>query len=255
MNAFQLTYGLSLISPNLVEAEHHFWFWTSTMWVGYLAFNASRYAYAPIVANLIPFVLQLLLSYWNTDRSEAPCDAHGMQGLLCQHPFYSWVLIAATFLTTSFKSSMQLKRLLASGPVEDFLTKLAYRIVLLAAIVFKFASACRGSPDWMNNAPEWLRCLILQQLDLLFIVQFVFVSLVAGFVYLSLRMRSTRTKSEQGKTHFYRRQWFSTLILPDLAAIPYLLELINIYLITQTTPENIPLFIVYRLQLDWLRKY
>ncbi|PYI14825.1 alkaline phosphatase-like protein [Aspergillus violaceofuscus CBS 115571] len=236
LNLFQLGHSLALLFPYLVEAEHHFWFWSSTVWMGWVVFTTGCHSYAVGLRSLTPVVLHLLAQRWNIHDRSSPEEVYSILGLLDRRPLCLWLLIAVTLLHTSYTFAAQSRRNVTRDAEDNPLLGLAHRAVLLFIFVFKFASAARIRPGLIDRAPEWLQGIILEQLPLTRIAQFVFVSLAIGLGYVALRSHARDASLKNEK---------ATELLP-------LLEILNLYLIMQTVPANIPLLFIYRLQLEWL---
>ncbi|PYI35368.1 alkaline phosphatase-like protein [Aspergillus indologenus CBS 114.80] len=235
LNLFQLGHSLALLFPYLVETEHHFWFWSSTIWMGWLVFTTSCHSSVVSPGRLTPVVLHLLSQRWNPHDRSSSEEVYSIQGLLDRRPLCLWLLIAVTLLHT-YTFAAQRRRNVTRDAEDNPLLGLAHRAVLLVIFVFKFASAAQIRPGLIARAPEWLQGIILEQLPLTRIAQFVFLSLAIGLGYVVLRSYAREASLKNEK---------ATEPLP-------LLEILNLYLIMQTIPANIPLLLIYRLQLEWL---
>ncbi|PYH86760.1 alkaline phosphatase-like protein [Aspergillus uvarum CBS 121591] len=227
LNCFQVGHGVALLVPYLVETEHHFWFWSSTVWMGWVVFTTGCHSYAVGLRSFTPFVLHLLSQQWNIHDWSSSEKVYSIQGLFDGRPLCLWLLIAVTFLHTSYTFAAQRRQNVTRDAEDNPLLGLAHRAVLLVIFVSKFASAARIRPGLIDRAPERLQGIILEQLPLTQIAQFVFVSLAIGLGYVVLRsrIRDASPKSE---------------------------KVLNLYLTMQTIPASIPLLLVYRLQLEWL---
>ncbi|RAH69893.1 uncharacterized protein BO66DRAFT_438597 [Aspergillus aculeatinus CBS 121060] len=122
---------------------------------------------------------------------------------------------------------------------EKPLLVFAHRAILLAVFLFKFASAARAGPGLIDRAPEWLQGIILEQLPLTRMAQLIFVSLAVGSGYVVLRSCAQE----------------ASLKSVNAAELPALLEVLKLYLFMQTIPGNIPLLLIYRIQLEWIGAY
>ncbi|OGM39853.1 hypothetical protein ABOM_011448 [Aspergillus bombycis] len=247
-NLFYTIYGLLMMSQSIVESEHHFWFWSSTLWIGYLVFTAGRHSRTPNFVQLLPFLLQLLSQNWVHSPKAKLGDVYDVQDFLSRHPCYLQALLAATFLATSVKFTMQLKKILNASSIEVFCTALAHGAISLAALTFELASAIRNAPDQMNCAPRWLQSF-LQRLEPPLVARYVFLCLLGGFIYLPLRLRAKQQVTMKNGDISSPRN------IATIEVTTCLLEILNVYLIIQTTPVNIPLFLVYRLQLESLLSF
>ncbi|KAE8358167.1 alkaline phosphatase-like protein [Aspergillus caelatus] len=212
-NLFYTVYGLSMMSQYIVESEHHFWFCSSTLWIGYLVFIAGRHSRTHSFS-------------WVHGHKAKLGDVYDVRGFLSRHPCDLQALLAATFLATSVKFTMQLTKVLNSSSIEILCTALAHGAMTLAALTFELASAIRNAPDQMNCTPRWLQSF-LERLEPPLVARFAFLCLLGGFIYLPLRLRAKKQVTMKK-------------------------EILNVYLIIQSTPVNIPLFLVYRLQLESL---
>ena len=234
-----------MMSRYIVESEHHFWFCSSTLWIGYLVFIAGRHSRTHNLVRLLPVLLQLLSQSWVHGHKAKLGHVYDVRGFLSRHPCYLQALLAATFLATSVKFTMQLTKILNSSSMEAFCTALAHGAITLAALTFELASAIRNAPDQMNCAPRWLQSF-LQRLEPPLVARSVFLCLLGGFIYLPLRLRAKKPVTmKKGGISPPRN-------IATIDVTTCLLEILNVYLIIQSTPVNIPLFLVYRLQLESL---
>ncbi|RAK77425.1 alkaline phosphatase-like protein, partial [Aspergillus fijiensis CBS 313.89] len=225
LNLFQLVHGLTLLFPFLVEKEHLFWFWGSTVWMGWVIFTTGRSSYILGLGNCTPLFLHILSQRWNIHDRDTAEKIYSIQNLFDGRPLCLWFLIAVTLLHTSYTFTVHRRRNVARDAQEKPLLVFAHRAILLPVFLFKFASAARAGPGLIDRAPEWLQVIILEQLPLTRMAQFIFVYLAIGGGYVILRSSTE---------------------------LPALLEVLNLYLFMQTIPGNIPLLLIYRIQLEWI---
>ncbi|OJJ96307.1 hypothetical protein ASPACDRAFT_125865 [Aspergillus aculeatus ATCC 16872] len=236
LNLFQLGHGITLLFPVLVEKEHLFWFWGSTVWMGWVILTTGCSSYRVSLGNCTPLFLHMLSQRWNIHDRDAAEKVYSIQSLFQRRPLCLWFLIAVTLLHTSYIFTVHPRANVTRGAQEKPLLVLAHRAILLTIFLFKFASAARAGPGLIDRAPEWLQGIILEQLPLTRMAQFIFVSLAIGGGYVVLRSCAQE----------------ASLKSVDATELPPLLEVLNLYLFMQTIPGNIPLLLIYRIQLKWI---
>ncbi|SLM39831.1 Type I phosphodiesterase/nucleotide pyrophosphatase/phosphate transferase, partial [Lasallia pustulata] len=226
---FTALHGLTMFASRYVEEEHHFWYWSSLAWLGYLCFGRTMRRGGALVSAL-PLIFQSVTQCWNQSGDTQYRVADIVHEYLFRHPLILWTLGAATYIATGIRLSTHLVKGRWRAPAS--LAHLATAALCLIAFIFKFSSTARDTPELVVFAPRYF-LEVLQQLDLALTARAVFSGLVASLVYLVLQSRGSNKRMEE-------------------ETLAGMLELVNIYLMTQSRAKNIPLFLIFRFQLDQL---
>ncbi|CAJ2507716.1 Uu.00g089020.m01.CDS01 [Anthostomella pinea] len=171
-------------------------------------------------------VLSLSWNEVGEHRSEA---ARAIQGFLGANTGSLWLLVVAAFFSTG-SHPLDGKR-----PTSVLsISRLPSHVLSLAAPIFKFASTYAQSPELVASAPEWVKDAVAE-VDLTFASRVLFTGLASALIVELFRPRKS-TSSRKGTSSVTER-------------LSSTLDVVTLYLMTQSRATNIPLFLLFRLQL------
>ncbi|KAG9242411.1 GPI ethanolamine phosphate transferas-like protein 2 [Calycina marina] len=140
-----ILYGVMMFASSYVEEEQHFWYWTSTAWLGYLGIKNYRKSPLPITIFVAATMLLLLriIRRWN-QTGQKWAGEPDISSLFFDHKLIFWCLVGATYL-------WNLQSLANCG--FSLFPKMAGRAIgaalSTAAVTFKLAFTIEDSPELM----------------------------------------------------------------------------------------------------------
>ncbi|KAF2184722.1 GPI ethanolamine phosphate transferas-like protein 2 [Zopfia rhizophila CBS 207.26] len=251
-----LLYGILMFASSYVEEEQHFWYWSASAWFAYLFIAESRkewfskWVFHPAVMLLI---VTRTLRRWNQTGQKhagAPDIAHSTFLL---HPLVLWSLVGAVYLDITIRLSRHIARSvmdpkksreekgyaeLESGEGDRFVGMLAVFPLGATAFVFKLGFTAKDAPELVKGVNGGLFYWV-GDLGLVGVARMVFVGLALSASWLVI--------SEWRRTKMVKKGKESG---GDLAVA--LFDLLSLFLITQTRAQNIPVYLLFRMQIFFL---
>ncbi|KAF2106781.1 GPI ethanolamine phosphate transferas-like protein 2 [Lophiotrema nucula] len=245
-------YGVLMFASSYVEEEHHFWYWTTSAWFFYLFISSSRekwfskFIFHPAIMLLF---LHRIARRWNQTGQKyagAPDIVHSPM-LRGPNSIVLWSLIGATYMDIAIRLAKHVSRSIAeydkkTGEVEDndanrFIGTLAVLPLGATAFVFKLAFTAQDAPELVQGINEGMLAWV-GQLSLVDLARMVFggIALSGSWIAFAEWKRSRGRKEGKGNG--------------DLAVA--LFDLTAIFLVTQTKSQNIPLYLIFRMQIFFL---
>lgn len=230
----EATYSATMFASSYIEEEHQFWYWISGAWLVILLMMQQRCATsepAQLIRNTgvcLLFGLTRRLNQTGQKYSGAP-DI--VKEVFAKAPWLLWLLV---FLTYAVVQRNLRNRLLMLGFEH---VGLLVVLVAASALVFKLAFT-------MAEAPELMRGLELLDPVLSFAKRYPLQDL-ARVVFLGLG--NLLALSVYTETPWRSREHF-------LAFLERMHEILTLFLMTQTRTVNIPLFLLFHLQLRSLQR-
>lgn len=216
------TYALAIFATKLVEDEHRFWYYISPAWLAYIAWSKSTRENGNIVKSVSPLVLQLVAQSWNrsSDTELFTAAAHNHLPLLCMGVMIaSAYLVIACLLFTHIMSEWG-KRLVCPSAIS----------LAFACLVFKLTSTVRHSPELMASFASPTFQGLLARVDSVLVARLLFAVFASTMIYLLFPSRRMK----------------------QIDTLTALLSTIGLYLMNQSRPINVPMFLIFTLQLDLL---
>lgn len=273
-------YGVLMFASSYVEEEHNFWYWITSGWFFLLFLSGMRKSRTNTTTfhpAIVVLIIHRLVRRWNqTGQKFAGADDivtsgifHGNNSLLL------WVLVGATYLDVTNRISKHIARSVVtldsplyrkqSDPQPLDHHRLIGTLVALplcaTAFIFKLAFTAKDAPELTYGMTPSLMAWV-ETFDLVILAQTVFGGIVLAFFWMIFteKQRSTRRtlRSMTGNggklpsfpnpsTSF--KQANSTT---DLAASFF--DLLTLFLLTQTKAQNLPLYLLFRMQFFLLCK-
>lgn len=273
-------YGVLMFASSYVEEEHNFWYWITSGWFFYLFLSGMRKSRTNTTTfhpALVVLIIHRLVRRWNqTGQKFSGADDivtsgifHGNNSLLL------WVLVGATYLDVTNRISKHVARSVVtldsplyrkqSDPQPLDHHRLIGTLVALplcaTAFIFKLAFTAKDAPELTYGITPSLMAWV-ETFDLVMLAQTVFGGVVLGLFWMIFteKQRSTRrtlrsVTGNGGKLPSFPNP--STSIkqansTTDLAASFF--DLLTLFLLTQTKAQNIPLYLLFRIQFFLLCK-
>lgn len=264
-------YGNLMFASSYVEEEHNFWYWATSGWFFYLFICESRKEWQ---SNFIfhPAIMLLfthrIIRRWNqTGQKYAGADDIVHSGIFHgNNSFVLWALIGATYMDIAIRLSKHVARSIVvfdkMSSSEDSEAVDANRFMGLIAVLplgatafaFKLAFTARDAPELTYGINRGL-IIWVEDLYLVGVVRMVFLGTALSAVWITIaewkRRKNRRGQGSGGKFMLKYLVVSSTYLQPaDLAMA--LFDLLSLFLVTQTKAQNIPLYLLFRLQFFFL---
>ncbi|ORY16087.1 GPI ethanolamine phosphate transferas-like protein 2 [Clohesyomyces aquaticus] len=259
-------YGILMFASSYVEEEHHFWYWITSGWFMYLFIFESRkewfrkFAFHPAIMLL---AIHRIIRRWNQTGQKyagAPDISHSafLQG---GNSLVLWSLVGATYMDITIRLSRHIARSIAYSTSENsaalskvagardvepedtdkdrFMGTLAVLPLGVTAFVFKLAFTARDAPELVQGIGAGM-LVFVEGLSLVGVARMVFVGLALSASWLGMvEWKMGRDKRKRGGSG-------------GGGFAPALFDIITLLLITQTRAQNIPLYLLFRLQIFFL---
>ncbi|KAJ5545350.1 Alkaline phosphatase-like alpha/beta/alpha [Penicillium sp. DV-2018c] len=228
-----IIYGVMMFASSYVEEEQQFWYWICSGWIFFL--HIKSVSSAKLIPNkhfgslaswstIMLAISQRLLRRWNQTGQKFAAEPDIARTFFARHPDIFWVLLILTYMDAG-------RCLIRSIPVSGIM-RLGALVPVVLAFTFKLHFAASESPELFE---ETVIAPIVKKwpysLSLVSHARLVFYGL-AVIVLLALlvpkRSRVARAPSETIR------------------------QALHIFLMTQSRATNVPLFLMFRVQVDIL---
>ncbi|KOS16884.1 GPI ethanolamine phosphate transferase 2 [Escovopsis weberi] len=216
-----LSYGPMMFASSYVEEEHHFWYWSTTLWLSYLASSASRRnpGFATVTKYVMAFAALRLIRGWNQTGQKFAGNPDIVKSFLVPNPQLLWVLISLTYLLVCSQMLVPLSAL----PL--YVAAPSAVALLLASLGFKLAFTAEDAPEVVVGFARSLHAALPNQ-SLVLRARIVFAILSTLAAYAIYRARSSPSRG---------------------VSSPALLlhHLYTLLAMTQSRAANIPIFLLF----------
>ncbi|KAI1381950.1 alkaline phosphatase-like protein [Hypoxylon crocopeplum] len=213
-------HAATMFKSQLVQEEHHYWYFVSLLCLSYLGCRRLRKGDSWAV-SLSPVILQLISQCLNPQYAVTGF----IKAFLFKTPIFLWGLGSITYISALRTGSDYL----GMGPVMSLVVSLS---LCGAGIVFKLGSTNRVNPELLSFTPSWVENL-MGDIDYEYSLKVLWTGLAASFIFVLLQFK------------------FSGRVSEGVTMIG-IVELANLYLRSLTRPQNLVLYQIYDLQLRWL---
>ncbi|KAJ5139103.1 Alkaline phosphatase-like alpha/beta/alpha [Penicillium bovifimosum] len=225
-----IIYGIMTFASSYVEEEQQFWYWICSGWIFFL--HIKSVSSAKMIPNkrfgslaswsVVLAISQRLLRRWNQTGQKFAAEPDIARTFFARHPDIFWVLLILTYLD----AGRYLVRSISG------IMRLGVLVPVVLAFTFKLHFVASESPELFEEtfiAPivkKWPYSLSLVLHARLVFYGLAVIVLLALFV--GKRSRVARAPSET------------------------IHQALHIFLMTQSRATNVPLFLIFRVQVDIL---
>lgn len=269
-------YTVLMFASSYVEEEHNFWYWITSGWFFYLFVYSVRTKKASgslFHPALLVLIAHRVIRRWNqTGQKFAGADDivssgifHGNSSILL------WVLVGATYLDVTNRISAHVARSVVTlsdpryrkqvdpQPLDHH--RLPGTLITLplcgTAFIFKLAFTAKDAPELTYAITPSLMAWV-EALDLVGLVRVVLGGIALLFVWiLSAEYQRSNRRAEReirGKGGKLRLTYNDDVNANKTDLATSFFDLFTLFLLTQTKAQNIPLYLLFRIQFFFLSK-
>ncbi|KAI9147943.1 GPI ethanolamine phosphate transferase [Paramyrothecium foliicola] len=213
-------YGIMMFASSYVEEEHHFWYWSSTLWIAWLGCRETfrTKQASTLLQHLLALAALRLMRGWNQTGQKFAGEPDIVKIFMVPYPALLWILVGSMYMMITFQLLPNLDDL-------PFLVATGLTTMLATtAFTFKLAFTAEDAPELVKGFVKLLyETSRGQSLLLRARVVFMLMFLLGGCaVYLSVFKRGRATQSGTRVLH----------------------HLTTLFAMTQSRATNVPIFIL-----------
>ncbi|KAI0378756.1 alkaline phosphatase-like protein [Hypomontagnella monticulosa] len=137
-----LLYGIMMFASSYVEEEQHFWYWTTSAWLLYLAIKSvPKATHKSFIISLVALGAMRITRGWNQTGQKFAGEPDIMTSLVAPNPPFLWSLVMATYAVFSlelFHGLSNIPTAISGSVVVGLVT---------SAVSFKLAFAKEDAPE------------------------------------------------------------------------------------------------------------
>ncbi|KAF1850947.1 GPI ethanolamine phosphate transferase 2 [Cucurbitaria berberidis CBS 394.84] len=252
-------YAALMFASSYVEEEHNFWYWATSGWYILLLLSNLRkewydkWFFHPAIMAL---VVHRVIRRWNqTGQKYAGADDIVNSGIFHgNNSFVLWALIGATYMDIMIRIARHVARSIATfdnlqnvqnAEIEStdhhrMIGTVAVVPLVGTAFVFKLAFTAKDAPELTAGITGGMMESV-ETLNIVGLAQMVFGGLALSGIWIAF------AEWQRSKKRVATRQEGNGAL-----AVAFF-DLMALFLITQTKAQNIPLYLLFRLQFFFLR--
>ncbi|OAA59355.1 Alkaline-phosphatase-like, core domain protein [Cordyceps fumosorosea ARSEF 2679] len=214
------SYGAMMFASSYVEEEHHFWYWTVTLWLTFLGIKAIRRSgkFSSSGGYLVALLAVRITRSWNQTGQKFAGEPDIVKLFVHRYPAALWIAVIAMYGVTW-------AQMLPSLEGIPFIAATSVTSVLISsAFTFKLAFTTADAPELVVGFTRTLHDKFEGQ-SLLWRARIVF--LVLGLLASFAIVRGVSGRRRQPR-----------------AASRVLHELLTLFVMTQSRAANIPIFLL-----------
>ncbi|PGH14428.1 hypothetical protein AJ79_03071 [Helicocarpus griseus UAMH5409] len=245
-----ITYGAMMFGSSFVEEEQQFWYWVLGGWAFYL-YAGPHFQHQSTTSTRTPhiwspFIFALssrIMRRWNQTGQKFTAEPDIARTFLPNHPNFLWILVLLTY--TDICQRVMRRR---SSTRPTFFSRFYFPVLTSFAFLFKLSFTSADSPELIQGS-LLLKGLVesVAGVSLVSQARAVFSGLaiaLAYAIYIEVQRRSAlKTSTQRNRTlNGNTPHSTTTTLLTDLH------DLTTLFLLTQSKPTNIPLYLLFRAQ-------
>lgn len=243
-------YSASMFGSSLVEEEHHFWYWGVTGWISWLYILTARYKFTDGFDWVISLVIVRVIRSWNqTGQKYAGSPDIASFLSLPENSGWLWFLIVV-YYGSVFERLWKGTFLRVNG-FTGFILSFATTV---SSIFFKINMACQSG----ESVPAVLKMLVAYDEQVLEedpskLVSFARLGMI--IIMLGLLYELSDVILSDGLSEYYlNKDSDSQETIKISKSITNMSTFIELFLVMQSKPKNIPLFIFFNMLRTFLVK-
>ncbi|KAI1662856.1 alkaline-phosphatase-like protein [Daldinia decipiens] len=219
-------HSATMFVPGLVKEEHHYWYWASLLWLVFLSVSRTRRS-GFVLAYLGLIALHFMGQCVNKQGTKYSIAEH-IDDIIFAHPVILWIPALLSHVSAFVLIAKNLRT--ALGRCVAVVVSLA---LCAAAFGFKLSSTYTSNPESLSFVSQYVKKLMatVPQDRLL---QAFWTELLACLLFFIWQHRSLYSPTRNS------------------VAMTRVIELVNVYLISQSRPKNLSLFLIFEYQLQVL---
>ncbi|CAM1510342.1 Fc.00g006770.m01.CDS01 [Cosmosporella sp. VM-42] len=157
--AMTVSYGGMMYASSYVEEEQHFWYWTSTIWVGFLGMRTVQRhkSYSTFFFFIVAMAALRLTRAWNQTGQKFAGEPDIVKSFIVPHPGLLWTIVILAYGSISFRMLGRLDGL-------PYIAATALTSVLISsAFSFKLDFTSEDAPELVVGFAEKLNDLFQGQ--------------------------------------------------------------------------------------------
>ncbi|KAF8462061.1 alkaline-phosphatase-like protein [Kalaharituber pfeilii] len=216
-----------MFASSFIEEEHNFWYWTASAWFFVMILKERKNGQSGMYSLLI-LTLVRIARRWNQTGQQHQGAPDIVTGFLLKHHSTMWLLILSTYLYTLFRLNQRIFRRFGNA-VSTVLSN----TIICAAITFKLSFT---QHDAAETIPWWLRPIVRFFESATLVTQARAVFLALGIATLCTMFFEKTRRDTSGPGNQLR----VSVVLHDL---------LTVFLATQSRFYNVPLMLIFGIQL------
>ncbi|KAL8897112.1 MAG: hypothetical protein Q9192_002743 [Flavoplaca navasiana] len=260
-----IVYGVSMFASSFVEEEHQYWYMIASGWLGWLGMKQWVQTFAigattvnedsgrdrskgwSAAAAMIPFLIMRILRCWNQTGQKHASQPDIARGIFPAHNYMLWSLVLTSYLVVLVKMSLP-----ARSRKGRFVSLVAAFSLSAMALAFKISFTMADSPELLRGIGI-LRALASSGIGLVIQARTVFLGMFTYAVGIILSNRRKRLNPEvEGKVTTPIVVWLKNDGSTQHGRAETLRGVLTLFLMTQSRVTNIPLFVLFEIQMQVL---
>ena len=232
----KVPYGITMFASSYVEEEHQFWYWAFSGYIFVLYAKYARLHSDPArrldsaVSIMLIVLLFGIVRRWNQTGQKYTGDPDLLTEVVKPTPLFLWTLTIITYSVFSRNLSQRATKWIQAKQMGVLPV-----LVAMSALIFKVAFTAADAPELVEGVAV-LRPLVS------FTRSYPLVNLArVSFVGLAQLL---------GCAIYYEVPWKSRANLQGF--LVYFQDIFTLFLLTQTRTVNIPLFLIFYIQMRLL---
>ncbi|KAL4976195.1 alkaline-phosphatase-like protein [Aspergillus desertorum] len=218
-------YSAMMFASSYVEEEQQFWYWLFTGWTFYLHVRSFRLHQAPRSAAYLLSAIILALSHriirrWNQTGQKFAAEPDIARIYLPRHRSSLWLLVVVTYADVCLHL------------MNDFSPSILCRLLCLAVtatcFTFKLVFAASESPELLNETAVQSLAIFLDDIPLVLHARVAMGGI--ALLFMLIFVKTVKLHIKRGLYH----------------------EALTLFLLSQSRLANVPVFLIFRLQLKAL---